>query len=167
MHQDAAKRVMAVATFLVLAAVDVLGDADKFGASALVCKLRCILQQEHGAVGRIKPRTRRIEVPAQNVAFAHPLIGEEPVSRFGVGPILARERNTLSDSAAHSDQKLTKSLAKARIFENALVNFTIDPMGCIARSVKYSRRAKRSRQAQFRSRQSHGAPRSADSGALQ
>jgi hypothetical protein len=97
MHQDAAKRVMAVATFLVLAAVDVLRNADKFGASALVGELRRILQQQHCAMGRFKACTRRVEVPAQDVAFAHPLIGEEPIGRFGVGPILAGERNALSD----------------------------------------------------------------------
>jgi hypothetical protein len=43
MHQDAAKRVMTVATFLVFAAVDVFSKADKLRASALVGKFRRIL----------------------------------------------------------------------------------------------------------------------------
>src|ERR1700689_2518395 len=129
MHQDAAKCVMAEATPLILAAVDVLRKADKFGTSALVGELRRILQQQHRASGRFKTYARRVEMPAQDVAFAHPLIGEKPIGRFGVGPILAGERNALSDPAAHSDQKLAKPRAKARILEAALVNFIIDPMG--------------------------------------
>src|SRR5450631_90842 len=142
MHQDPAKRVMAVATFLVLAAVDVLRDADKFGASTLVGKLRRVLQQQHRATGRFKACTRRVEVPAQNVAFAHPLIGEEPIGRLGVGPILARKRNALSNPASHSDQKLTKPFAKTHIPEDVLVNFPIDPMGSTARSIVYFRRSR-------------------------
>jgi hypothetical protein len=137
------------------------------GASALIGKLRRVLQQQYRATGRFKACTRRVEVPAQNIAFVHPLIGKESIGRFGVGPILARERNALSDPASHPDQKLAKPFAKTRIPEDVLVNFPIDPTGCTARSVIYFCRSKRIRQAQFCPRQSHGAPRSADSGAQQ
>ncbi|MET4391787.1 hypothetical protein ABIB73_007579 [Bradyrhizobium sp. F1.4.3] len=167
MHQDPAKRVMAVAAFLVLAAVDVLRDFDKFGASTLIGKLRRVLQQQYRATGRFKACTRRVEVPAQNIAFVHPFIGKEPIGRFGVGPILARERNAFSDPASHPDQKLAKPFAKTRIPEDILANFPVDPMGGTARSVIYFCRSRRSRQAQCRPRQSHGAPRSPDSGAQQ
>jgi hypothetical protein len=53
---------------------------------------------------RFKACARRVKVRAQDVAFAHALIGEESIGRLGVGPILARERNALSDPATHLDQ---------------------------------------------------------------
>ena len=135
MHQDAAKRVTAEATPLIFAAVDVLRKADKFGTSALVGELRRIFQQQYRASGRFKAYARRVEMPAQDVAFAHPLIGEKPIGRFGVGPILAGERNALSDPAAYSDQKLAKPRPRTRILEDALVNLIIEPMGSFVRSV--------------------------------
>ena len=134
MHEDAAERMMTVAPFLVLAAGHILRKADEFGASTLVAKLRRILQQEHRAGGRVEACTRRVEMPAQNVAFAYPPVGEEPIGRLGIGPILASKRNALSDPASHPGQKLSKPLPKAHVFEGALVNFLIDPMGRVGRS---------------------------------
>jgi len=142
-------------------------DADKFGASALIGKFRRVLQQQYRATGRFEACTRRVEVPAQNIAFVHPLIGKEPIGRFGVGPILARKRNALSDPASHPDQQLAKSFAKTHIPEDVLVNFLINPTVRTARSIIYFCCSTRGRQAQFRPRQSHGAPRSAESGAQQ
>lgn len=78
------------------------------------------------SAGGFKACTRRVEVPAQNIAFVHPLIGKEPIGCFGVGPILARERNALSDPASHPDQKLTKPFTKTRIPEDVLANFPVD-----------------------------------------
>src|SRR5215831_16659689 len=54
MHQDPTERVMAVAAFLVFAAVDVLREADKLGVSTLIGKLRRVLQQQYRATGRFK-----------------------------------------------------------------------------------------------------------------
>ena len=105
-----------------------LGHADKFGVSALIGKLRRVLQQGVPCQRSLQTVPRRVEVPAQNVAFAHPPIGEEPVCRLGVGPILAGKRNALSNSAPHPDQELTKSPAKTRILEDAFVDFAVDPM---------------------------------------
>ena len=169
MHQDPAKRVMAVAAFLVLAAVDVLRDADKFRTSALIGKFRRVLQQQYSATGRFKACARRVEVPVSKYRLRAPAFtGEEPIGRFKCWPNPGtRAECSLRSRLPVLDQKLAKSFAKTRIPEHILVNFLIDPTGCTARSIIYFCRSKRSRQAQFRPRQSHSAPRSAESGAQQ
>src|SRR5437764_15479968 len=112
MHRDAAERMMTVAPFLVLAAGHILREADEFGASALVAKLRRILQQEHRAGGRVEACTRRVEMPGQNVAFAYPPVGEEPIGRLGIGPIPARKRKCSLRSRLPSGSKALETASQ-------------------------------------------------------
>ena len=67
-------------------------------------------------------------MPAENIAFIDAVIGEKPIGRFRVRPVLSSKRNTLSHAVADLPQKLTKSLAKASIFESRLVDLARRPV---------------------------------------
>ena len=54
----------------------------------LIGELRRVLQQQNGAITGVKPRARRSEVAAQDIAFLHFRVREEPVGRLGVRPVL-------------------------------------------------------------------------------
>jgi hypothetical protein len=65
---------------------------------------------------------------SQNIAFLHARIGKEAVSRLGVGPVLAGQRNCLTHSVTKLFNKFTKPSAQPYIFECRYINLAIGPM---------------------------------------
>ena len=67
-----------------------------------------VLQQQDRAHARRKTVARRREVAAQNVGLVHPRVGEKPVGRFGIRPILAGQR----DAGAHAIAKVAGAVPR-------------------------------------------------------
>ena len=68
----------------------------------------------------------RLEVTSQNVCFADPAVGKEAISRLGVRPILADQRNALSHRAPNLLQELAESAAKPGVLKFASTNLSIN-----------------------------------------
>jgi hypothetical protein len=59
--------------------------------------------------------TCRLEMAGQNVRFADSVIREEAVGCLGIRPILADERNALSNGASNLREQLAESVAEPRV----------------------------------------------------
>jgi hypothetical protein len=68
----------------------------------------------------------------QNIRFADPFIGEKPIRRLRVRPILANERDTLPYVARDPLKQCAKSLAKSYIPKFGFGDFSINPRCCIS-----------------------------------
>ena len=108
--------------------VDAFCHADQMRRGALVGELRGVLDEKDGAFASIISRTRGGEVAAKNVALLDAVIGEKPIGRFRVRPVLACERNALAHAVTHLAQELTKSSTKTYVFESGFVDLALRPV---------------------------------------
>ena len=114
MHQQPTDRVHTLTTALVLAAAHLRGEAHRFGPTALVGKFRRVMKNEDRAVAGGEPAPRRVKMAPKNLLFAHPLIGEEAVGCLRAGPVLAGQRDRLSEHpCSHALDQLTKATGPA------------------------------------------------------
>ena len=113
MHQDAANRVRPHPASLVPAAVDAFRRTDEGGLFSLINELRGVMEDQHRSVSCRKTIPCRMEMAAQDVCFADPLIGEEAVGRFGVRPVLANQGNALAHGAPDPLQQLSEIYSQA------------------------------------------------------
>lgn len=89
-HQEPADRVLLVAAFLQLASGRHLGEPDLFRRGAFEVEFRSVLQDQHGTIGGPDAQGGGGEMPLEDFVFADTSVGEEPVSRLGVRPVLER-----------------------------------------------------------------------------
>jgi hypothetical protein len=71
--------------------------------------------------------TCRLEMAGQNVRFADSVIREEAVGCLGIRPILADERNALSNGASNLREQFAESVAEPRVPKLASTNLSINP----------------------------------------
>jgi hypothetical protein len=65
----------------------------------------------------------------ENGSFIHPGIRQEAISSFGVGPVLAGERNTFSEPGRELLQELLQALTQPLVRKRAASDFLFDPLG--------------------------------------
>ena len=107
MHQQSADCVQAVATRLVPAAVHRRGEAHGLRPLAPPGDLRRVMEHQDRAVAGGEPVPRRIEMAPKNALFTHPLVGEEAIGRLRAGPVLAGQRDALSEPGTHAFDQST------------------------------------------------------------
>lgn len=73
------------------------------GIAALIGKLGGILQHQDRTTASIVPLSRRREMAVEDIAFLNVRVGEKPIRRLCVGPVLVGKRN----GAAHLLPKLS------------------------------------------------------------
>lgn len=127
MHQESTHRAQQATAILVLAAIQLVHDADLIAALPLVGEFRRVVQDQDRPVRRGEAVTCRLEMPFEDLGLADPLVGEEAVSRLGVGPVLASQRNALAHGVAHPLQQRPQSLVQTRISEAAAGSLPIEP----------------------------------------
>src|SRR3546814_16936063 len=84
---------MAKPTVLIAAAVDRLRKSDIMRVPALIAEFGRVLKQKDWSVARGISHPCRIKIAAQDFTFLDLRIGKEPVSGFGISPILTGQRN--------------------------------------------------------------------------
>ncbi len=126
-HQQPADRVHAVATGLVLAAAHLCGEAHRFRTLALPGKLRRVMKNEDRTGAGSKPAPRCVEMAPKNIFFAHPVVGEEAVGCLGVGPVLAGQRNRLSEPGFHTLHQLAKAVVQPAVAKSATRKLLVKP----------------------------------------
>jgi hypothetical protein len=104
------------------AAIDILDDADRLCARALIGQFRRVLDEQDRPLAIVVTGARGCEVAAQNIAFLNALVSEEAVSRFRARPVLTRKRNAAAHAVTDLPQQFAKSSAKAGVFESAFVD---------------------------------------------
>jgi hypothetical protein len=93
----------------------------------LIGECRGVLQNQYRA-GRGRETSRTgIEMPAQDIVFADAVLGEEPVSGLGRGPVLAGERDRLSHSGSRFFQQHSETPPQPGILEIALPDLLVEP----------------------------------------
>jgi hypothetical protein len=127
MHQQPTHRVHAEPAIRVLAAVHPDGLADLLGVLALEGELGGVLNDQDGTRGRGDTLACRIEVPGEDVAFTHPVVGEEPVGRLGVGPVLACQRDAAAHRPGHLVKQCAQTAAQPFVGEAAAGKFIVNP----------------------------------------
>jgi len=85
------------------------------------------MEHKNGTVAGDCAVTRRLKVTGQNVRLADPVVGEETIGRFGVGPVLADQRNALAHGAPDLRHQLAQPLVQALVGETAASKFVIKP----------------------------------------
>jgi hypothetical protein len=90
-----------------------------------------VMEDQHRGIGGGEPIARRLKVSGKNLCFADTSVGQETVSGFGVGPVLANQRNALANAIGElescSKSFLAKTLVESGGAELAADKFTIDP----------------------------------------
>lgn len=127
MHQNAARGIVAQSSIFSPAGHAFARDTDSLDIFSLLRELGRIMQHQNGSLARRKTRARRAEMPGQNVRFADSIVGEKAVSRFGVGPVLAHQRNTLAGITGQLREQCAKSFTQTRVFERAARQLVINP----------------------------------------
>ena len=117
MHQQSADRVHPVATGFVLAATHLCREAHRLRTPAPSGKLRRVMKNEDRAVPGGEPAPSRVEMAPKNIFFAHPVVGEEAVGCLCVGPILASQRDALSEPGFHLLHQLAKAAVQPTVAE--------------------------------------------------
>src|SRR5580658_3954894 len=70
-------------------------------------------------------------MPAENRRFVHSPVGQKPIRRFGICPILARPRNASTNFIGELAKKLFQPFTMSCVFELASAQFLLNP--CFAR----------------------------------
>lgn len=94
-----------------------------------------VLQQQDRARARRKTVARRREVAAQNVGLVHPRVGEKPVGRLGIRPILAGQRDAGAHAIAKLPEQFLETTTEPDVGEGARIDFAARPM-FVAASVR-------------------------------
>ena len=131
MHQDAANRVVTESPTLITPAVDAFGEPDRMRVTALVGKLRGVLQNQDRSGGLIAAGAGRRKMSVEDLIFFNSWIGEEPIGGFRIGPILAGEGNAAAHPLAQSAQQIAKPPTESGVLERPDIDLAHRPMGCI------------------------------------
>ena len=89
MHQDPADNVL----FLRPTLEALVQNAQRLSRLALIGELCCVVQDQDRAIGRSRAVAGGPEMPCENWLLTNSPVGKKAVSRLGVGPILAGQRN--------------------------------------------------------------------------
>ena len=119
MHQQPADRVHAVATGFVLAAAHLCREAHRLRTPAPPGKLRRVMKNEDRAIAGGEPAPSRVEMAPKNIFFAHPVVGEEAIGCLCVGPVLASQRDALSEPGFHLLHQLAKAAVQPTVAKPA------------------------------------------------
>jgi hypothetical protein len=66
-------------------------------------------------------------MPRENLVFRNPPVGEKAIGRFGMGPILAHQRNALTHAVRELLEQLSETLVESSVSELAASQFLSDP----------------------------------------
>src|SRR6516162_10212079 len=127
MHQNAADRMSAHAAGFVASAVYTLRDADRLRCLPLEGELCRVVQHEDPTLGRPGTLACRLKVPRQDIGFVDALVGQEAVSRLGVGPVLTGKRYALPHRPSDLAQQLMQPPCQALVGKVAVSKLTIKP----------------------------------------
>jgi len=97
-HQDAAQRVEPGTSILPSPGECLVHKADRLRSLPRVTEFRRIMQDENGAVRGGKALTSGLKMPIQNRHLTNPPVGKESIRRLGVRPVLASQRDCLTQS---------------------------------------------------------------------
>src|SRR5271168_2674349 len=128
MHQDAAGRVVANRPVAIGTGDALARDAHGTDITAFETELGRVVQYENRAAGRREPLTCGLEMSGQDLAFTDAIIVEKLIGRFGVGPVLAHQRDACARTRGQLLEQGSKSLAKALIVERTPSEFAIKPI---------------------------------------
>jgi hypothetical protein len=129
MHQQAATGVMPQTAVAILAGHASLEHADGPDVLALETKFGGVVQNQHRLRLGQASSPSGLEMAGQQGGFADALVGEEPVSGLGVGPVLANQGDAFADPRRQLLQQHSKALFQPHIPELACEQFLLNP-GC-------------------------------------
>ena len=116
---------MAKPAILVVAAIDGLRKSNVMRISALIGELGRVLKQQDWPVARSIPHLGRFKMTSQDLTFLHLRIGQEPVSRLGIRPILAGQRDRPAHSVAQAAQQVCTAPPQSRILKGIGINLAL------------------------------------------
>jgi len=102
-------------------------NADGLDVGSVISKFGGVMEDQHRRIGSGEPIARRLKVSGKNLCFADTLVGQKTVSGFGVGPVLANQRNALTNAVGELLNKRFRKLFESGVAELAADKFTIDP----------------------------------------
>src|SRR5689334_12830851 len=85
------------------------------------------MEHKSGTIGGDDAPTRRLKVTGQNVRLTDPLVGIDTISRLGVGPVLAHQRNALAHDAPDLRHQFAEPLVQAIVGKTAASKLAIKP----------------------------------------
>jgi hypothetical protein len=124
MHLDAAHYGLPVPVEPVRRPVN---DADSPDVGSMIGEFSGVMEDQNRRVGGGASLARRLKVSGKNLCFGDAVVGKKTISRFGVAPVLANQRNALPNTIGELLEKLSKALIESGIAELAADKFTIDP----------------------------------------
>ena len=86
-----------------------------------------VVQHQNRTVCRRQTLSRGLKMAGEDLRFIHSVVIEKSIRRFGVRPVLTRERNTLSRRATHLFEQRAKAASQSLILEIALRELCIYP----------------------------------------
>src|SRR5689334_24133080 len=110
MHQEPAHLAMAAALALVAAAMHATGEANGARLLSVKGEFGRVVQNQDRPCRRADTLTRGVEMPAQNIVFAHAFVGEEAVGGLRVCPILTGQWNAFAHGLLGLLNKLAEPL---------------------------------------------------------
>jgi len=134
MHQDPADGNVPPSATLVPAANGVVENTNRGHLLAMVGELGRVMQNQYRPLLGQKSFAGGVEMSREDIRFADPIICEETVGGFGVGPVLTHPGNAATYPAGKLLQQLSKPLAQPHIGEIAARQFLINP--CIALGIR-------------------------------
>jgi hypothetical protein len=104
-----------------------VNDANGLDVGSMIGEFGSVMEDQNRRVSGGASLARRLKVPGKNLRFGDAVVGEKTISGFGVGPVLASQRNALANAIGEPLEKLSEALAESDIAELAADKFTIDP----------------------------------------
>ena len=103
------------------------GEAHRLRPLAPPGELRRVMHHQDRALAGREAAMRGVEMAPKNVLFAHPVVGKEPIGRLRAGPVLAGQRNALSEPDIHARDQLAKATVQTTVAEPARRKLPIKP----------------------------------------
>ena len=90
-------------------------------------ELRRVMKNKDRAIAGGEPAPSRVEMAPKNIFFAHPVVGEEAVGCLRVGPVLASQRDALSEPGFHFLHQLAKAAVQPTVAKPAAGKLLVKP----------------------------------------
>ena len=129
MHQDSADRVDSRTSALCPTVVHLVCDSDRLHSFPLKRKLRRIVHHQHRTITRCKAVMGRLKMTGQDVPLVHTFVGEKPIRRLGVRPVLTHHRDPFAHCAPDLLKQVAEPFAEPSILELAPRDLTLNPPG--------------------------------------